>query len=243
LASVLEMAVLQLPAHQILTTRLEDPNATPRFGPTPARVTPVTPLSRKQLMEETAPTVSHFIGRQAELAAYRTRLERDHFVIITGMAGMGKTTLGAKLARTVADSSDNIFWFTFDQVEKSTADALYWALASFLDSRGEPNLWTYLQGEIGAQKPLERMAKLNLLMASLASGDHVLCFEISWHGHPGEAYSTTGSSSICIRTCRPHHHMGRELSDMEYLVSVAKRPIGSGNGRLRCRSARDASAD
>ena len=36
--------------------------------------------------------------------------------------------------------------------EKSTADALYWALASFLDSRGEPNLWTYLQGEIGAQK-------------------------------------------------------------------------------------------
>ncbi len=226
LASVLEMAVLQLPAQQILTTRLEDPNVTPRFGPTPARITPVTPLSRKQLMEETAPTVPHFIGRQAELAAYRARLERDHFVIITGMAGMGKTTLGAKLARTVAESSDNIFWFTFDQVEKSTADALYWALASFLDSRGEPNLWTYLQGEIGAQKPLERMAKLNLLMASLASGDHVLCFDdfqVAAH-LPDIAYifKTIRQRFVDLHQDLPARIiiMGRELSpDMEYLVS------------------------
>jgi len=226
LAHMLEAAVLQLPAQQILTTRLEDPNATPRFGPTPARVTPVTPLSRKQLMEETTPTVTHFIGRQTELAAYRARLERDHFVIITGMAGMGKTTLGAKLARTVAASSDNIFWFTFDQVEKSTADALYWALASFLDSRGEPNLWTYLQGEIGAQKPLERMAKLNLLMASLASGDHVLCFDdfqVAAH-LPDIAYifKTIRQRFVDLHQDLPARIiiMGRELSpDMEYLVS------------------------
>ncbi|MBI5567217.1 MAG: protein kinase [Chloroflexi bacterium] len=226
LAYALEMAVLQLPAQQILTTHLEDPNATPRYGPTPARVTPVTPLSRKQLMEETAPTVPHFIGRQAELAAYRARLERDHFVIVTGMAGMGKTTLGAKLARTVADTSDNIFWFTFDQVEKSTADALYWALASFLDSRGEPNLWTYLQGEIGAQKPLERMAKLNLLMASLASGDHVLCFDdfqVAAH-LPDIAYifKTIRQRFVDLHQDLPARIiiMGRELSpDMEYLVS------------------------
>lgn len=232
LASALEMAVLQLPPQQILTTRLEDPNATPKFGPTPARVTPATPLSRKQLMEETAPTVPHLIGREAELATYRARLERDHFVIITGMAGMGKTTLGAKLARTVADSSNNIFWFTFDQVEKSTADALYWALASFLDSRGEPNLWTYLHGEIGAQKPLERMAKLNLLMTSLASGNHVLCFDdfqVAAH-LPDIVYifKTIRQRFVDLHQGLPARIilMGRELSpDMEYLVSEPLRGL------------------
>ncbi len=226
LASALEQAVRQLPAHQILTTHLEDPNATPKFSPAPAHITPATPLSRKQLMEETAPTVPHFIGREAELAAYRARLERDHFVIITGMAGMGKTTLGAKLARSVATNADNIFWFTFDQVEKSTADALYWALASFLDSRGEPNLWTYLQGEIGAQQPLERMAKLNLLMASLASGDHVLCFDDFQVAAqlPDIAYifTTIRQRFVDLHQDLPARIiiMGRELSpDLEYLVT------------------------
>ena len=226
LAAALEGAVMQLPAHEILTTRLEDPNFTPKFGPTPPRVTPATPLSRKQLMEETAPSVPHFIGREAELAYYHSRLERDHFVIVTGLAGMGKTTLGAKLARDVADSPDNIFWFTFDQVEKSTADALYWALASFLDSRDEPNLWTYLQGEIGAQKPLERMAKLNLLMNSLATGRHVLCFDdfqIAAH-LPDIAYifKTIRQRFVDLHQPLPARIilMGREVSpDMEYLAS------------------------
>ena len=235
LASALEMAVLQLPAQQILTTHMEDPNVTPKFGPTPARVTPVTPLSRKQLMEETTPAVPRFIGRETELAAYRARLERDHFVIITGMAGMGKTTLGAKLARTVADSSDNIFWFTFDQVEKSTAEALYWALASFLDSRGEPNLWTYLHGAIGAQIPLERMAKLNLLMASLASGDHVLCFDdfqVAAH-LPDIAYifKTIRQHFVDLHQDLPARIiiMGRELSpDMEYLVAEPLQGLTAG---------------
>ena len=35
----------------------------------------------------------------------------------------------------------------------------------------------YLRGEIGAQKPLERMAKLNLLIAALSTGNYVLCFD------------------------------------------------------------------
>lgn len=153
-----------------------DSNATPRIS---SKNTPPTPIaiSNRILFEETVPTVPRFIGRAAELAAYQAQLERDRFLIITGLAGMGKTTLGAKLARAVSVSPDNIFWFTFDPIEKSTTDALYWALATFLDNRGEPSLARYLRGEIGAQKPLERMAKLNLLSAALSTGQYVLCFD------------------------------------------------------------------
>ena len=226
LAEAFQQAIAQAPAIEVLATKVTDPQVTPKVDgqrtPTP---TPIA-VSRKLLMEETVPVVPHFIGREAELANYRSRLERDRFVIITGMAGMGKTTLGAKLARQVTDQPDSIFWFTFDQVEKSTADALYWALASFLESRGEPSLWKYLHGEIGAQKPLERMAKLNLLIAALATGNHVLCFDdfqIAAHV-PDIAYifKIIRQRFVDLHQDLPARIiiMGREVSaDMEYLVS------------------------
>ncbi|CAG0936018.1 serine/threonine-protein kinase PknK [Thermoflexales bacterium] len=175
LARALQVAVSEMPLLAFSPVVGLDANATPPFSP---RLTPPTPvaLSNKVLFEETVPAVPHFIGREAELAAYEARLDRDRLVILTGLAGMGKTTLGARLARHAADP-DNVFWFTFDPVEKSTIDALYWAVATFLENRGEASLAHYLRGEIGAQKPLERLARLNLLIAALASGDYVLCFD------------------------------------------------------------------
>src|SRR5512143_407735 len=171
LARALQQAVLAAPSLALSPVIGLDSNATPQFSP---RQTPPTPIavSNRVLFEETVPAVPHFIGREAELTAYSARLDRDRFVVITGMAGMGKTTLGAKLARNTASDPDRIFWFTFDQVEKSTIDALYWAIATFLENRGETSLAHYLRGEIGAQKPLERMARLNLLIAALASGNY-----------------------------------------------------------------------
>jgi tetratricopeptide (TPR) repeat protein len=175
-ARALQLAVSAAPAAVFSPIVGIDSNATPQFSPPQVPPTPIA-VSGKELFEETAPAVPHFIGREGELAAYGARLERDRFVIITGMAGMGKTTLGARLARQIASQPDSIFWFTFDNIEKSTADALYWAIATFLENRGEGSLARYLRGEIGAQKPLERTARLNLLVAALASGDYVLCFD------------------------------------------------------------------
>ncbi len=180
LASALQLAISATPTLALSPVIGLDFNAAPQIVAQNApRLTPPTPvvISNKILFEETVPTVLHFIGREAELAAYQARLARDRFLIITGLAGMGKTTLGAKLAREVSVTPDHVFWFTFDPIEKSTTDALYWALATFLDNRGEPSLAKYLRGEIGAQKPLERMAKLNLLSAALSTGDYVLCFD------------------------------------------------------------------
>lgn len=180
LAAALQLAVSAAPDLAETTVMGVDVNATPTLVPRNApRMTPSAPIAvpDKLLFEETVPAVSHFIGRSTELAAYQTRLERDRFLIITGLAGMGKTTLGAQLARTISTDPGDIFWFTFDPVEKSTTGALYWALAAFLDNRGEPGLAKYLRGELGAPKPLERQAKLNLLIAALSTGRYVLCFD------------------------------------------------------------------
>jgi serine/threonine protein kinase/ATP/maltotriose-dependent transcriptional regulator MalT len=197
---------------------------------TSPRTTPLTPitLSNKILFEETVPAVPHFIGREAELAAYRARLERDRLLILTGLAGMGKTLLGAKLARDLTDNPDAIFWYTFDPVEKSTADALYWALGAFLDNRGEPSLAKYLRGEIGAQRPLERTAKLNLLIAALSAGDYVLCFDDLQivKDAPDIAYifKVIRQRFVELKQPLPARFilMGREIpADLEYLAADA----------------------
>ena len=153
-----------------------DAHATPVLG-LPELPVDVATLPHDLLITETVPGVAHFIGREQELAACRAKLERDRFLVLTGMAGVGKSTLGAKLARDVAGSPDRIFWFTFDRVEKSTADALYWAVAAFLNNRGDSSLWRFLRGAVDAEKPLEQTARLNLLLSGLASGSYVLCFD------------------------------------------------------------------
>jgi len=153
-----------------------DAHATPIVG-LPELQVDVATLPHDLLITETVPGVAHFVGREQELAACRAKLDRDRFLVVTGMAGVGKSTLGAKLARDVAGSPDRIFWFTFDRVEKSTADALYWAVAAFLNNRGDSSLWRFLKGAVDAEKPLEHTARLNLLLAGLAPGSYVLCFD------------------------------------------------------------------
>jgi tetratricopeptide (TPR) repeat protein len=147
----------------------------PEAPPAPASVS-MKKRAAQEALEE-AHTASHFVGRESDLAAYRETLARDRFVIIKGMPGVGKTTLGAKLAHQVIEREEQIFWFTFDPVEKNTAEALFRALAAFLDLRGYPDLWGFLEGEIGTGKPLDSDAKLNLLRAGLSSGDYLLCFD------------------------------------------------------------------
>lgn len=59
-----------------------------------------------------APATTYFYGRQAELAQLRQWLvgDRRRLVVVLGMGGMGKTTLVAKAASTLADQFEAVFW-------------------------------------------------------------------------------------------------------------------------------------
>ena len=125
---------------------------------------------------ETVPRLTRFVGRTHELEHVRSHLERRRIVAIRGMAGEGKSALGARLVRDLYPES-HICWFTFDAVEKNTVDALFWSLGAFLAAAGETLLWRYLRGEIEAHRPLDRTARLNLFLTSLGATEFAFCFD------------------------------------------------------------------
>lgn len=139
------------------------------------RLSEQAPARAAELLEPLPPAFVP-VGREREHDRYVAQLRQGRSVVVTGMAGVGKTTLGASVAREVVPE-DKIFWFTFDSVEKSGADALFWALAAFLETRGEPELWHYLHGELESSRPLDTTVKLNLFLAGLSNGGYLLCFD------------------------------------------------------------------
>ena len=125
---------------------------------------------------EPVPRADRFIGREGLVRDLLERLESERFVAVRGLAGSGKSMLGAKLAREKVPE-ENIFWFTFDPVEKNTADSLFWSIAAFLRNCGETLLWRYLQGEIEAHTPLDMTVRMNLFLSSLSKGEYVFCLD------------------------------------------------------------------
>ncbi|MEI6778535.1 MAG: tetratricopeptide repeat protein [Chloroflexales bacterium] len=88
------------------------------------------------------PTIPGFVGRAAELAALSAELNRDGIVLLTGMPGVGKTSMAAVLALQVGNPITT-FWHSFRPGEGT--ESLIWNLAGFLAHQGRAELWTQLQ--------------------------------------------------------------------------------------------------
>lgn len=100
------------------------------------------------------PDVSHFVGREKELAYYSEQLHQIGFALICGMPGVGKSLLAAKLISQRYGSADappdwhqimktkKVFWHTFHADEGFAA--IIWELGAFMAWHGEYDLWEIL---------------------------------------------------------------------------------------------------
>ena len=117
--------------------------------PQPAPTAPVQFLAQVMVTPpepEVLPLPVDFVGREPELAVFGERLSKDHLVIISGMPGVGKSSLAAALAARLSEAS-RIFWHAFHAGEG--VSALIWKLAAFLAWHGQPGLWQMMTGAQG----------------------------------------------------------------------------------------------
>ncbi len=117
------------------------------------------------------PSVEGFVGRVRELAVYAEALRTTGHAVITGMPGVGKTALAAKLALSVA-APDKIFWHTFHAHEG--LDTLLWELAGFVAWNDNDQLWQLLQRS--SQPPPPETLVMSLLQA-ISGQNYLLCLD------------------------------------------------------------------
>ena len=121
------------------------------------------------------PETVGFAGRENELAYFKEKLDTNHLAVISGMAGVGKTALAARLARQAAPL-DRIFWHAFHPGEG--IEVVIWKLAGFLARNGQNELWRMLQGarQTGGRPPPPETL-FDYLLEMMRGKGYLLCFD------------------------------------------------------------------
>lgn len=117
-----------------------------------------------------APRVDRFYGREGELRAVLEALATSPVVVVSGLAGIGKTTLAAKACEALRGSR-SLFWRQIRPWD--TGVDLVRRVAEFLTAHGRSGLLGYLVGHAGPE--WGRIEEL--LRAEGAGLDGVLVFD------------------------------------------------------------------
>lgn len=94
-------------------------------------------------LTQEAPTADRFYGREEELASILRALEANHVVVATGITGIGKSTLGAKVCEALRGRR-SLFWRTIRPWDTTTD--LAGRVSGFLRSHGRLDLGGLLMG-------------------------------------------------------------------------------------------------
>lgn len=169
-------------ATPVLFTRSDDNRLIelPAKGDEPARERPAALPVPPPPEPVRPPDVSGFVGRERELAYFAGILASAHFAIITGMPGVGKTALAARLALRCAKNSDRILWHRFHEGE--SIDAVIWQLAGLMARNGQDELWLMLQtvAQSGG-KPPPTPVLLDYVFQLVRGRGYVICLDDFHH--------------------------------------------------------------
>jgi len=126
------------------------------------------------------------VPRLTLVARLHARLVAERRVALCGLAGIGKTTLAAALAREYAETTP-VFWLTFTAGVTTSVEVLLRRLARFLQARGQPEVAPLLRaaGQADLALPLDQqIGLLSAAIAHLAAGrtsrrvsPPLLCFD------------------------------------------------------------------
>jgi hypothetical protein len=119
------------------------------------------------------PDISLVIGRATELARYSQQLHSSGLALITGLPGIGKTTLAVTLKRQFEVDWPAFFWLECDR--DSNWDALVDGLAALLARHGQPKLWNARRAPSGT--PISPKVMIDFLNESFQQGKYLLCFD------------------------------------------------------------------
>jgi tetratricopeptide (TPR) repeat protein len=133
------------------------------------RLTPALRLERPDLV---APP----IGRSAVIELALRELLAGRSVALTGVGGVGKSTVGAAL---LADwPSRAVFWHSFRPGLNDDLNSLLFSLGHFAHVAGAPALWAQLlagEGRIGP--PAQALGFLHMDLEAIAARRPLLCFD------------------------------------------------------------------
>jgi ATP/maltotriose-dependent transcriptional regulator MalT/DNA-binding XRE family transcriptional regulator len=123
-------------------------------------------------LEDVPAPPAHYVTRPEQLAQLQAQLALHRCLTLVGMAGVGKSSLAAALAR---DHDRPAFWLTLTTGVTASADAVARQLALFLFAHGQTRLEPILRERRDA--PLSLAQKISLIGAGLQAMPALLCFD------------------------------------------------------------------